>query len=151
MKFDVNEFHYRIKTDQRFKKRLKTLVIVGGAAVLMTVVIAVVGVVFFSSAMIGFVFSHAPALYEMAFTTVRDFASSLMLDDLTAALNPLGGGTNVEEMKSLITQYFDQLRNHPAIDYQNLQNFITTVKNALSDGRISNAELESVKQFILKK
>jgi hypothetical protein len=101
--------------------------------------------------MIGFVFSHAPALYEMAFTTVRDFASSLMLDDLTAALNPLGGGTNVEEMKSLITQYFDQLRNHPAIDYQNLQNFITTVKNALSDGRISNAELESVKQFILKK
>lgn len=125
--------------------------IVGGAAVLMTVVIAVIGVVFFSSAMIGFVFSHAPALYEMAFNTVRDFTSSSMLDDLTAALNPLGGGTNVEEMKSLITQYFDQLRSYPAIDYQNLQNFITTVKNALSDGRISNAELESVKQFILKK
>lgn len=151
MKFDVNELHYRIRTDHRFKKRLRTLVIIGGAAVLMTAVIAVIGVVFFSSAIIGFVFSHAPAVYEIAFSSVRDFASSFVLDDLTAALNPLAGGTNVQEMKNLITQYFEQLSSNPAIDYQNFQKFFTTVKNTLSDGQISNAELESAKQFILKK
>lgn len=151
MKFDLDEIHYRIRTDQRFKERLRTLVIFGGAAVVLTVVIAVVGVVYFSSAIIGFASSSAPALYEIAFSTVRDFTSSFVLDDLTAALNPLAGGANVQEMKDLITQYFDQLSGDPAIDYQNFQKFITTVKNSLSDGQISSAELESVKQLILKK
>jgi hypothetical protein len=151
MKFDVDELHYRIRTDHRFKKRLRTLVIIGGAVAVMTVVIAVIGVVFFSSAMIGFAFSSAPALYEIVFSTARGFASSFMLDDLTAALNPLAGEANVREMKNLITQYFDQLSGNPAIEYQNFQKFFTTVKNSLSDGQISSAELESVKQFILKK
>jgi len=151
MNYNVDEFRYRIRTDQRFKKRVRTLVIMGGAAVLMAVVIVFVAAVFFSSAIISFVFASAPALYEIAFSTARDFASSFMLDDLNATLNTLAGGTNVQEMKDLITQYFNQLNSNPAIDYQNLQKFIATVKNSLSDGRISSTELESVKEFIFKK
>ena len=72
-----------------------------------------------------------------------------MLEDLTAILNPLAGETNVNEMKNLVTQYFNQLSNNPAIDFQNFQNSITTVKNSLIDNQISNTELELVRKFLL--
>jgi len=72
-----------------------------------------------------------------------------MLEDLTAILNPLTGGTNVNEMKNLITQYFDQLKTNPSIDFQNFQNFITTVKNSLMDKQITNTELELVRKILL--
>jgi hypothetical protein len=52
-------------------------------------------------------------------------------------------------MKNLITQYFDQLKTNPSIDFQNFQNFITTVKSSLLDNQISNTELDSVRQFLL--
>jgi len=114
--------------------------------------IAVLGVgrlVFLSSAIISFLFSNAPAVYELAFNYVRDFAGSFMLEDLTAILNPLAGGTNVNEMKNLVTQYFDQLSSNPAIDFQNFQNFISTVKKSLLDNQITNTELELVRKFML--
>jgi hypothetical protein len=91
-------------------------------------------------------FSNAPAVYELAFNYVRDFAGSFMLEDITAILNPLTGGTNVSEMKNLVSQYFNQLG---AVDFQNFQNFITTVKSSLLDNQISNTELDSVRQFLL--
>ena len=112
-------------------------------------VLGVVGLVFFSSAIISFLFANAPGLFEMGFNYVRDFAGSFMLEDLTAILNPLTGGTNVNEMKNLVTQYFDQLSSNPAIDFQNFQNFITTVKSSLLDNQISNTELDLVRQFLL--
>ena len=132
MKFNLDELHHRIRTDNRFKKQLRKLVIIGGIVVIFISVISVIGVVFFSSAIISFLFSNAPVLYEIAFNYVRDFASLFMLEDLTAVLNPLTGGTNVNEMKNLVTQYFDQLSSNPAIDFQNFQNFISTVKNSLN-------------------
>ena len=142
MKFNLDELHHRIRTDNRFKKQLRKLVIIGGIVVIFISVISVIGVVFFSSAIISFLFSNAPVLYEMAFNYVRDFASLFMLEDLTAVLNPLTGGTNVNEMKNLVTQYFDQLSSNPAIDFQNFQNFISTVKNSLMDNQITNTELD---------
>jgi hypothetical protein len=151
MNIDLDELRHRIRSDHRFKKRLRMLVLMGGVAVLIIAVVAVIGVVWFSSAVIGFVFSHAPALYEMAFNTVRDVAGSYMRDDLTAALGPLAGGTNVNEMKGLITQYVDQLSSNPAVDFQSFQKFSTTVKSALLDGQITNAELELAKQYLLEK
>ena len=72
-----------------------------------------------------------------------------MLEDITAILNPLTGGANVDEMKNLVTQYFDQLKTNPSIDFQNFQNFITTVKNSLMDNQITNTELELVRKFLL--
>ena len=112
-------------------------------------VLGVLGIVFFSSAIIGFLFANAPGLFEIGFNYVRDFASSFILQDLTSILNPLAGGTNVNEMKNLVTQYFDQLSSNPAIDFQNFQNFITTVKNSLMDNQITNTELELVRKFML--
>ena len=79
---------------------------------------------YFSSAIIRFLFSNAPAVYELAFNYVRDFAGSFMLEDITAIPNPLTGGANVGEMKNLVTQYFDQLSSNPAIDFHNFQKFI---------------------------
>jgi len=150
MRLNLEEIHHRIRTDNKFKKRLRKIVLIGGIGVLLIAVLGVVGLVFFSSAIISFLFSNAPAVYELAFNYVRDFAGSFMLEDITAILNPLTGGTNVNEMKNLITQYFNQLSSNPAIDFQNFQNFITTVKSSLLDNKISNTELDSVKQFLLK-
>jgi len=150
MRLNLEEIHHRIRTDNKFKKRLRKIVLIGGIGVLLIAVLGVVGLVFFSSAIISFLFSNAPAVYELAFNYVRDFAGSFMLEDITAILNPLTGGTNVNEMKNLITQYFNQLSSNPAIDFQNFQNFITTVKSSLLDNQISNTELDSVKQFLLK-
>jgi hypothetical protein len=149
MRLYLEELHHRIRTDNKFKKRLRKIVLVGGIGILLIAVLGVVGLVFFSSAMISFLFSNAPAVYELAFNYVRDFAGSFMLEDITAILNPLTGGTNVNEMKNLITQYFNQLSSNPAIDFQNFQNFITTVKSSLLDNQISNTELDSVRQFLL--
>ena len=150
MKLNLDEIHYRIRTDNKFKKRLRKIVLIGGIGIVLVAVLGVVGIVFFSSAIISFLFSNAPAVYELAFNYVRDFAGSFMLEDITAILNPLTGGANVSEMKNLVTQYFDQLRSNPAIDFQNFQNFITTVKNSLLDNQISNTELDLIRQFILK-
>jgi hypothetical protein len=149
MRLNLEEIHHRIRTDNKFKKRLRKIVLIGGIGILLIAVLGVVGLVFFSSAIISFLFSNAPAVYELAFNYVRDFAGSFMLEDITAILNPLTGGTNVNEMKNLITQYFNQLSSNPAIDFQNFQNFITTVKSSLLDNQISNTELDSVRQFLL--
>ena len=108
------------------------------------------GIVFFSSAIISFLFANSPGLYELGFNYVRDFTSLFMLEDLTAILSSLAGGTNAEEMKNLVTQYFNQLGNDSAIDFDNFQNFITIVKNSVLDNQISNSELDLVRQFILK-
>lgn len=149
MRFSLDEIHYRIRTDNKFKKRLRNIVLIGGAAIMLITVLGVIGIVFFSSAIIGFLFTNTPGLFEIGFNYVRDFAGSFMLEDLTAILNPLAGETNVNEMKNLVTQYFNQLSNNPAIDFQNFQNFITTVKNSLIDNQISNTELELVRKFLL--
>jgi hypothetical protein len=149
MRLNLEELHHRIRTDNKFKKRLRNIVLIGGAGIMLIAVLGVIGIVFFSSAIIGFLFANAPGLIEIGFNYVRDFASSFMLEDLTAILTPLTGGTNVNEMKNLVTQYFDQLSNNPAIDFQNFQNFITTVKNSLMDNQISNTELELVRKFLL--
>lgn len=149
MRLNLDEIHYRIRTDNKFKKRLRNIVLIGGAGIMLIIVLGVIGIVFFSSAIIGFLFANAPGLFEIGFNYVRDFASSFMLEDLTAILTPLTGGTNINEMKNLVTQYFDQLSNNPAIDFQNFQNFITTVKNSLMDNQISNTELELVRKFLL--
>ncbi len=150
MKLNLDKIQYRIRTDNQFKKKLRKLVLIGGIGIVLIAVLGVVGIVFFSSAIISFVFANAPGLYELGFNYVRDFASSFMLEDITAILNPLTGGANVSEMKNLVTQYFDQLKTNPSIDFQNFQNFIATVKNSLLDNQITNTELDLVRQFLLK-
>jgi hypothetical protein len=149
MRLNLEELHHRIRIDNKFNRRLRKIVLIGAIGVVLIAVLGVVGFVFFSSAIISFLFSNAPAVYELAFNYVRDFAGSFMLEDITAILNPLTGGTNVNEMKNLVTQYFDQLSSNPAIDFQNFQNFITTVKSSLLDNQISNTELDLVRQFLL--
>lgn len=149
MKINLDELDYRIRTDYSFKKRLRKFVIIGGTGVLLSVFVVVVGIVFFSSAIISFLFTNVPGLMEIGFNYARDFAGSFMLEDLTAILNPLTGGANVNEMKNLITQYFNQLSSNPAIDFQNFQNFITLVKNSLGDNQITNTELDLVRQYLL--
>lgn len=149
MRLNLEELHHRIRTDNKFKKRVRKIVLIGGIGILLIAVLGVVGLVFFSSAIISFLFSNAPAVYELAFNYVRDFAGSFMLEDITAILNPLTGGANVNEMKNLITQYFNQLSSNPAIDFQNFQNFISTVKKSLLDNQITNTELELVRKFLL--
>jgi len=149
MRLNLDEIHYRIRTDNKFKKRLRNIVLIGGAGIMLIAVLGVIGIVFFSSAIMGFLFANAPGLFELSFNYVRDFASSFMLEDITAILNPLTGGANVGEMKNLVTQYFNQLGSNPAIDFQNFQNFITTVKSSLLDNQISNTELELVRKFLL--
>ena len=150
MRLNFEELHHRIITDNKFKKRLRKIILIGGIGILLIAVLGVVGLVFFSSTIISFLFSNAPGVYELAFNYVRDFAGSFMLEDITAILNPLTGGTNVNEMKNLVTQYFDQLSSNTSIDFQSFQNFIKTVKNSLLDNQISNTELDLVRQFILK-
>ena len=150
MRLNLEELHHRIRTDNKFKKRLRKIVLIGGIGILLIAVLGVLGIVFFSSAIIGFLFANAPGLFEIGFNYVRDFAGSFMLEDITAILNPLTGGTNLNEMKNLITQYFDQLKTNPSINFQNFQNFITTVKSSLLDNQITNTELDLVRKFILK-
>lgn len=148
MRLNLEELHHRIRTDNKFKRRLRKIVLIGGIGILLIAVLGVVGLVFFSSAIISFLFSNAPAVYELAFNYVRDFAGSFMLEDITAMLTPLTGGTNVNEMKNLITHYFNQLSSNPSINFQNFQSFIATVKSSLLDNQISSTELDLVRKFL---
>lgn len=149
MRFNLDELHYRIRTDYNFKKRLRKIVVIGGIGVLFLGIIAIIGIVFFSSAIISFIFANVPGLFELGFNYLRDFAGSFILQDITAILTPLAGGTNVSELQNLVTQYFNQLSSNPNIDFKNFQNFITTVKNSALDNQITNTELELVRQFLL--
>jgi len=149
MKLNLNELHYRIRTDSRFKKRLRNIVLLGGAAAIFIALIGIIGIVFFSSAIISFLFANAPGLFELGFNYLSGFASSLMQEDLTAVLNSLGTGANVNEMKNLVNQYFNQLSGNTAIDFQNFSNFISTVKNSLMDNQITTTEIDLVKKLML--
>jgi hypothetical protein len=148
MKLDLDEIYYRVRTDNQFKKRLRKIVLIGGVGIVFVAVLGVVGIVFFSSAIISFLFTNVPGLYELGFNYVRDFAGSFMLEDITAVLNPLTGGANVSEMKNLVDQYFNQLSSNPSINFQNFQGFIATVKSSLLDNQISSTELELVRKFL---
>ncbi len=150
MRLNLDEIHYRIRTDNKFKKRLRNIVLIGGAGIMLIAVLGVIGTCFLLFGNNWFLILKCTGLFtRLGFNYVRDFASSFMLEDLTAILTPLTGETNVNEMKNLVTQYFNQLSNNPAIDFQNFQNFITTVKNSLMDNQISNTELELVRKFLL--
>lgn len=148
MRLNLDELRYRIRTDYSFKRRLRKLILIGGMGILFVAVLGVVGIVFFSSAIISFLFTNVPGLYELGFNYVRDFAGSFMLEDITAVLNPLTGGANVSEMKNLVDQYFNQLSSNPSINFQNFQGFIATVKSSLLDNQISSTELELVRKFL---
>lgn len=149
MRFNLDELHHRIRTDYSFKRRLRKIVVIGGIGILFLGIIAIIGIIFFSSAIISFIFANVPGVVELGFNFFRDFANSFMLQDLMAILTPLASGTNVAEMQNLVTQYFNQLSNNPNIDFQNFHKFITTVKNSVLDNQITNTELELVKQFLL--
>ena len=122
--------------------------LIGGIGILLIAVLGVVGLVFFSSAIISFLFSNAPAVYELDFNYVSDFAGSFMLEDITAILNALTGGENVNEMKNLITQYFNQLSSK-SYRFSKLSEFYQSVKKSLLDNQITNTELELVRKFLL--
>jgi len=149
MRLNLDKIHYRIRTDNKFKKRLRNIVLLGGAAIILIAILGIIGIVFFSSAIISFLFTHVPGLFEIGFNYVRGFASSYMQEDLTAVLNALGNGANVNEMKNLVDQYFSQLSSNSAIDFQNFSNFISTVKNSLIDNQITTTELDLVKKLLL--
>lgn len=149
MRIDLDNIHYRIRNDYRFKKRLRNILLLGGAGLIFITLFGIVALVFFSSAIISFLFANVPGLFEIGFNYVRGFASSLMQNDLAAILNSFGAGANVNEMKNLVNQYFNQLGSNTAIDFQNFSNFITTVKNSLTDNQITTTELDLVKKLIL--
>jgi len=149
MRLNLDELRYRIRTDHNFKRRLRKLILIGGIVAVIIAITVVVGIVMFSSAIISFLFANAPGLYEIGFNYVRDFASSFMLEDLTAILNPLTGSTNANEMKTLVDQYFNQLSSNPSINFQNFQSFIATVKNSLLDNQVTTTELELVRKFLI--
>lgn len=150
MKINLEEIYYRYRTDYGFKKRLRKILIIGGIGILFLGITVIIGIAFFSSAIISFLFANVPGLFELGFIYIREFASSYMLRDITLILTPLAGGTNVSEMQNLVTQYFNQLGSNPNIDFQNFQDFINTVKNSVLDNQITNTELELVKQFLMK-
>lgn len=149
MRINLDDLHQRIRTDYSFKKRLRKIIIFGGIGVLFLGFIAIIGIVFFSSAIIGFVFTNIPVVYEIAFNYGRDLAASYSLENLTDLLKPFVGGVNGTELNNLVTQYFEQLRANPSIDFKSFQNFITTIKSAVVDNQITGQELDLVRQFLL--
>lgn len=149
MRFDADSLRYRIRNDHGFKKRLRKIVLITGFALFLIVILGIVGLVFFSSAVISFLFAHVPGLFEPGFNYLRGFAGSFMKEELTSILNTLGGGANISELKNLVNRYADQLSSNTAIDFQNFSHFITTVKTSLADKQITNTELELVRKLLL--
>ncbi|MCX7611110.1 MAG: hypothetical protein N2043_05940 [Ignavibacterium sp.] len=149
MKINLDKIHYRIKTDLKFKKKFRRLILLVGSFVIFIALIGIVALIFLSSSIVSFLFANVPCLLEFGFNFARSFLSSFMLEDIIALLMPLSGETNANEMQNLVKQYFNQLSSIPTIDFQDFQNFIATVKNSVLDQQITNSELELIRQFIL--
>lgn len=149
MKLNLDKIQYRIKNDYGFKKRVRKILLLGLASATIIGVLGIVGIILFSTAIINFLFAHVPGLFEVGFDYVRGFATTYMQDDLTSLLNSFGAGPNVNEMKNLVNQYFNQLSSNSSIDFKSFTNFISTVKNSLLDNQISSAELDLVRQLLL--
>lgn len=150
MNLNLDDVQHRIRTDQHFKKRVKKIVIFAAIGLLLIVILAITTIVIFSSAIIGFVYTHAPAAYEFVFNNAREFAASFMLNDINALMPSMAQNPNVAEFKNLVTQYFEQLRTNPAIGFHDFQGFVSTVKGSLADNQITNAELDVVRNFLIK-
>jgi len=148
MGLDFNRLQHRLSTDARFKNRAKKIVIIGALGLILILILVVVLVIMFFSAIAGFVLTHVPALFSMVFDHGREFAATFLVQDLNALLQPITNAPYVAEMQSLIGQYAEQLRTNPAIDFQNFQDFISTVKTSLTDSQISSAELDMARQFL---
>ncbi|MBX3006850.1 MAG: hypothetical protein KF816_02370 [Melioribacteraceae bacterium] len=149
MKLNYDELRHRIRNDHRFKKRLRRIVLLGGLTLILISLTGIFAIIFFSSAIISFLFAHVPGLLELGFNYLRGFAASYMQEDLTSLINSIGVGANVNEMKNLVNQYFNQLASNTAIDFKSFSNFITTVKNSLIDNSITANELDLVRKFLL--
>ncbi len=150
MNLNLDDLQHRIRTDQHLKKRIKKIVIIAAIGLLLIVVLAIAGIIIFSSAIIGFVYTHAPAAFEFVFNNAREFAASFMLNDINALLPAMAQNANVAEFKNLVTQYFEQVRTNPVIGFQDFQSFVSTVKGSLADNQITNAELDVVRNFLIK-
>lgn len=149
MNMHLGDFQHKLRTDARFKKRIKKFVIIGAVVVLLLIILIVVGIIAFFSTIAGLVLTHAPALFEVVFNYGREFAADFMVQDLNALLQPLTQNPYVAEMQSLITQYAEQLRVNPAIDFQNFRDFIDTVKTSIIDNQITGNEVELARQFLV--
>jgi len=149
MNFLSDELKYRIRSDRNFKRLVRKLVIIAGIGLLLIVVAGIVALIAFSSAIIGFVYTYAPAVIEPVFNYLRGVIATFMAQDLNAMLLPLAETPYVAEMKTLVAQYAEQLRINPAIDFQSFQDFFATTKTSLLDKQVTPAEVELARQFLV--
>jgi len=63
LRLNFEEIHYRIRTDIRFKRRLRNLVLFGGLIFLLVIILGIAGIIMFSSAILGFLYSNASGTY----------------------------------------------------------------------------------------
>jgi hypothetical protein len=148
MKIHLSDILYLIRHDFYFRNRLKKILLVGCFGLIIISGLLIVGGYFLFTPIVGLILSILPGATEFIFNNARGILSSFMLDDLLNLLSPLGNNANAVEMKGLITKYFDQLKIGSGIDFQSFQNFISTVKNAVSDGNVSAADLDMIKRLL---
>lgn len=148
MKYHIGDILYLIKRDQFTRKRLKRIFALGCAVSLIIILfISAVGL-YFIKPLLGFLFANIPLLNEFMFTHMRNVVLPYLQEDLLGMFSGLIYNSNVEEMKSIVNKYFEQLSMAKNISFEEFVNFTDNFKKIFSDAKITQSEVDSLRKYV---
>jgi hypothetical protein len=104
--------------------------------------------IYFMKPVLGFILANIPILNEILFTYTRNVVLPYLQEDAIGMFSGLINNTNVDELKSIVNNYFQQLSSVQNIGFDSFLNFTDNLKKILFDGRITQVELDTLRKFV---
>ncbi len=148
MKHIFSDLLYLMKSDQNARKKLKSMLVLGCSVSLFAILfISAVGI-YFMKPMLGFLLANIPILNEIFFTHLRSVVLPYLREDILGMVTGLISNTNLDEFKIIVNNYFDQLGTVKNVGFESFITFTDKIKQIISDGQISQAELDLLRKFV---
>lgn len=148
MRYHISDFIYLLKRDYYTRRRIKSILVLGCSVTLILILFVSAVGLYFMKPLLGFILANIPILNEILFTHMRNVVLPYLQEDMLGMFSGFINNTNVDELKSIVNTYFEQLTKNNQIDYQSFQKFITTAKNVISDGIVLPSELNTIKKLL---
>ncbi|MEW6652375.1 MAG: hypothetical protein AB1394_02785 [Bacteroidota bacterium] len=149
MKYHIGDFLYSLKRDFNARKKVKTIVLLGCSLSLIVLLFIIAVGLYFMKPLLGFLLANVPILNEVLFTQFRDVVLPYLREDVLGMFSGLVNNTNVEELKSIVNSYFEQLNTVKSMGFDSFINFTDSLKKILLDGSITQDELDMLRKFVV--
>lgn len=137
-----------MKRDKDTKRKLKSMLVLGCSVSLFVILfIGAVGL-YFMKPMLGFIFANVPILNDILFTQMRNVVLPYLREDILGIVTGVINNANVAELKAIVNNYFDQLGTVKNIGFDSFIAFTDKVKQIMTDGQITQNELDLLRKYV---